>query len=40
MKGLWLVPRVEYQCARCGIKFGATYPKFVERCPSCGAAVP
>ena len=40
MKGLWLEPRVEYQCARCGIKFGATYPKFVERCPSCGAAVP
>jgi predicted nucleic acid-binding Zn-ribbon protein len=36
-KGFWMEPGVKYQCAKCAVKFGTSYPKFVSICPSCGA---
>ncbi len=30
-------PYVEYQCANCGIKFSASYARFIQCCGHCGA---
>jgi hypothetical protein len=34
-RGFWMEPGDEHQCARCGLRFGATYRRFISACPGC-----